>query len=88
MLPAPAFTIGTRLIRPFLITVLSAAALAKAQPRAPEGQLDSSETLFTVMAALDASGFGVDADSSNNTALRKQVRDIIEAKHLGFRGRR
>ena len=82
MFPAPAFTMGTSLIRPFLITVLSAAALANAQPRAPEGQLDASETLFTVMAAMDASGYRRRCRSPTTPRFRKQVRDIIEAKHL------
>ncbi len=73
---------GTRLIRPLLITVLSAAALANAQPRPPEGQLDASETLFTVLAALNAAGYDADPDSPANSAIRKQVRDILAAKHL------
>ena len=71
------------MIRPLLITVLSAAALASAQPKPPPGQLDGSETLFTVLAALNASGFDADPDSTAvNAGIRKQMRDIIASKHL------
>ena len=39
------------------------------------GQLDSSETLFTVMAALTAGGYSQEADSPTNHDVRKAVRD-------------
>jgi tetratricopeptide (TPR) repeat protein len=72
------------LIRPLLLITLSAVAFAQtAPPRATqEGQLDGSETLFTVLAAINAAGYDADLDSAANAPIRKQVRDIIAAKHL------
>jgi tetratricopeptide (TPR) repeat protein len=82
-----------RLMRSLLTTALLATALASAQapPSRPrtqsqvpqgQGQLDASETLFTVLAALDAAGFEGDLDSTANSPVRKQVRDLITARHL------
>jgi tetratricopeptide (TPR) repeat protein len=71
----------------FLATALASAqpppSRARAQPRGPQGdsQLDASETLFTVLAALDAAGFEGDVDSNANSPVRKQVRDLITARH-------
>jgi len=70
------------LIRPLLFITFSAFAFAQTQPRASEGQLDGSQTLFTVLAAINAAGYDADLDSTANEPLRKQVRDIIAAKHL------
>ncbi len=74
----------TRLIRPLFISALCAAALANAQPRPqPQGQLDASETLFTVLAALDVAGEQAAPDASAvNAGIRTQVRDAIAAKRL------
>jgi TolA-binding protein len=44
--------------------------------------LDGSQTLFTVLAAINAAGYDADLDSAANATLRKQVRDILAAKHL------
>src|SRR2546423_1989711 len=46
------------------------------------GQLDSSEALFTVMAAITAGGYNQDADSPTNHPLRKAVRDHFAAQTL------
>ena len=70
------------MIRPLLIVIISAVAFAQTQPRASEGQLDGSQTLFTVLAAINAAGYNADLDSTANVAIRKQVRDILAAKHL------
>jgi TolA-binding protein len=70
------------LIRPLLLATISAVAFAQTAPRAPENQLDGSQTLFTVLAAINAAGYDADLDSAANATLRKQVRDILAAKHL------
>jgi TolA-binding protein len=70
------------LIRPLLLATISAVAFAQTAPRAPENQLDGSQTLFTVLAAINAVGYDADLDSAANATLRKQVRDILATKHL------
>ena len=70
------------MIRSLLLATISAVAFAQTAPRAPENQLDGSQTLFTVLAAINAAGYDADLDSAANATLRKQVRDIIAAKHL------
>src|SRR5271155_1473305 len=72
---------GLALVRLLTLTVLLACVvLAQQQPQ--EGQLDGSQTLFTVLAAINAAGYDADLDSTANVPIRKQVRDIIAAKHL------
>jgi tetratricopeptide (TPR) repeat protein len=44
--------------------------------------LDASQTLFTVLAAINAAGYDEELDSAATPPIRKQVRDIIAAKHL------
>jgi tetratricopeptide (TPR) repeat protein len=63
---------------------LLSAALALAQPRtqSPQNQLDGSQTLFTVLAAINAAGYDAQLDSNANSPLRRQVREIIAQKHL------
>ena len=79
------------LIRSILVVALGAAALGWAQTRTPaqppnapqqQGQLDASETLFTVLAAINAAGYDTALDSNANSPLRKQLRAAIAAKHL------
>jgi tetratricopeptide (TPR) repeat protein len=48
----------------------------------PQGQLDSSEALFTVMAAINAAGFDQGANSPSNSELRAQVRNYLKAQDL------
>ncbi|HLG96311.1 MAG TPA: tetratricopeptide repeat protein [Bryobacteraceae bacterium] len=71
-------------MRSVVLIVFLAAGLVQAQTRAPqgEGQLDASETLFTVLAALNAGGYDYDAASTANSPVRKQVRDLLAARHL------
>jgi hypothetical protein len=44
------------LIRFLLLTGCAAIGLAQAPPAPPQGQLDASQTLFTVLAAINAAG--------------------------------
>ena len=58
-------------------------AWGQARPKPQElGQLDSSETLFTVMAALTAGGYNQEADSPTNHPVRKAVRDHFAGQAL------
>lgn len=56
--------------------------LASATPLRSENQLDGSESMFTMMAALDAAGFGADLDSPSNHPLRLQVRQHLASRPL------
>jgi tetratricopeptide (TPR) repeat protein len=74
-------TMGLALGRLLALTVLlSSVALAQQPPQ--EGQLDGSQTLFTVLAAINAAGYDANLDSNANSPVRKQVRDALAAKHL------
>jgi tetratricopeptide (TPR) repeat protein len=64
------------------LTVLLSAAVLQAQPPAQEGQLDGSQPLFTVLAAINAAGYDAALDSNGNSPIRKQVSQIIVGKHL------
>src|SRR5580704_4945617 len=57
-------------------------ALLEAQQQPQENQLDGSQTLFTVLAAINAAGYDANLDSNANSPLRKEVRDAIAQKHL------
>ena len=46
-----------------------------AKPQPGQGQLDSNETLFTVLAAIHAGGYNAEIDSASSHPLRKTVRD-------------
>jgi len=70
------------LIRPLVFTALLSGALVHAQPQPPPGQLDASETLFTVLAAINCAGYDGDLDSGANSPVRRQVRQTIAAKNL------
>ncbi len=48
----------------------------------PQGQLDASESIFAVMAAINAAGYDTDADSPSNHDLRRQIREYLKAKDL------
>jgi tetratricopeptide (TPR) repeat protein len=54
----------------------------KLQPPGQEGQLDGSEALFTVLAAINAAGYDANLDSNANSPVRKRVRDALASKHL------
>jgi tetratricopeptide (TPR) repeat protein len=80
---------GLALVRLVAFTTLLSAALLPAQPQArlqpqkPESQLDGSEVLFTVLAAINAAGYDTNLDSNANSPVRKLVRDALRSKHLG-----
>ena len=44
--------------------------------------MDGSQTLFTVLAAINAAGYDANLDSNANSPVRKQVREAIAQKHL------
>ncbi|HEU0124453.1 MAG TPA: hypothetical protein VFQ91_28240, partial [Bryobacteraceae bacterium] len=48
----------------------------------PSGQLDASPALFSVMAALNAAGYDVDAQSPNNHPLRAAVTKHLQSRNL------
>jgi tetratricopeptide (TPR) repeat protein len=77
---------GPALVRLLAFTAalagLLSPALLRAQPQSKEGQLDGSETLFTVLAAINAAGYDANLDSNANSPVRKQVREAIAEKHL------
>ena len=51
-------------------------------PPEPYNQLDSSETLFYVLAAINAAGYDEQANSSTNNPLRARVRDYLAKQNL------
>ncbi len=55
--------------------------IGQARPAQP-GQLDSSPALFTVMAALNAAGYDVDAGSPNNHPLRAAITSHLQGRNL------
>ena len=65
-----------------VLAALALPALPQAQKQPQEGQLDGSQTLFTVLAAMNAAGYDAGIDSNANSPLRKQIRDIIAQKNL------
>src|ERR1700730_15343593 len=78
-------TLGlVRLLPPtVLVSISPCTALLQAQQPPAEGQLDGSQTLFTVLAAINAAGYDANLDSNANSPVRKQVREAIAQKHLG-----
>lgn len=47
-----------------------------------QGQLDSSESLFTVLAAIHAAGFDENLDSSSNHPLRSEMVRYLQSRQL------
>jgi len=73
---------GKFLIRSILLLGIVGPLLAQAQSQPQQGQLDASPALFTVLAAINAAGYDADLDSNANSPVRRQVRDLIAARHL------
>lgn len=48
------------------------------------GQLDGNETLFTVLAAINAAGYDAEIDNPENSPIRKAVRDHIQSLDLNL----
>jgi tetratricopeptide (TPR) repeat protein len=66
----------------FVLSAISAVVLLVRAAPAQQGQLDASPTLFTVMAALNASGYDTDLDSPFNSPLRKAVRAELAKRDI------
>ena len=47
-----------------------------------QGQLDGSQTLFAVLAAINAAGYDADIDSPSNHPLRKALREYLAKQKL------
>src|SRR3984893_14647359 len=73
---------GTSLNRLLAAAVIASVLLAQSPPQAQQGQLDGSETLFTVLAAINVAGYDADLDSPANSPIRRQVRSVIVSKNL------
>ena len=72
---------GLLLIRLLLPAILLAAMAARgATPE--QGQLDASQSLFTVMAAINAAGFDADLASPSNHPLRDVIRQEIAKRNV------
>jgi tetratricopeptide (TPR) repeat protein len=65
-----------------LAVLLALALPAFSQAPAPGNQLDSNESIFTVLAAINAAGYDAEVDSLSNSPVRKAVRDQIAARNL------
>lgn len=74
MLRTASLRTGSLLAVLFLLT-------SSAPAQEPAGQLDASPTLFTVMAALNASGFDEGLRSPNSHPLRRQILDWIARRN-------
>jgi tetratricopeptide (TPR) repeat protein len=69
------------LIRTLLLLCTLAMAAFPQAPKQQQGQLDGSETLFTVLAAMNAAGYDADLESGANSPVRKQVRQIVTERN-------
>ncbi len=71
------------LIRNFLLFNLAIAFLPLAPVRAADqNRLDASENVFTMLAALNTSGYDTDLESPLNSPLRKQVRQYLAERKI------
>jgi tetratricopeptide (TPR) repeat protein len=66
----------------FVFSAISGLLLFLRVALAQQGQLDASPSLFTVMAALNATGYDADLDSPNNSPLRKAVRAELARRDI------
>src|SRR5579864_2060685 len=71
---------GKRLRR-FLVPALLIFVLGNRSTPAERGQLDFSPSLFTVMAAINTAGYDAEIDSTNNDALRGQIRKAVASSN-------
>lgn len=69
------------LLRTICLAVLVAAARLGA---AEQSQLDASLTMFSVLAALNASGFDAELQSTSNHPLRQAVRKAVAGRKLSL----
>jgi predicted negative regulator of RcsB-dependent stress response len=68
-----------RLLSLLTLSVIAAFRVGAAEP---QGQLDSSPILFTVLAAINAAGYDTDLASQANSPVRAMVRRELAAKKL------
>jgi tetratricopeptide (TPR) repeat protein len=66
----------------FVLPLVFALALPAVAAPAPQGELDASLSLFTVLAAINAAGYDAEVDSPTNHPLRDAIRNHIGAKQL------
>ena len=64
------------------VLILSVMLTLRAGAADPQGQLDASRTLFSVLAAINAAGYDADLASPANHPLRQIIRNEIAAKRL------
>ncbi|HLY19379.1 MAG TPA: hypothetical protein VKR61_19265 [Bryobacteraceae bacterium] len=57
-------------------------ALAAQTPAPERGQLDTSPTIFAVMAAINAAGYDADVQSPSNSPLRETIRKALATKSV------
>jgi hypothetical protein len=72
-----------------LLTMMSAVPqtpqrvpLPSRQSDQTHNQLDASESIFAVLAAINAGGYDAEIDSPTNNPLRKALRDHLQSQHL------
>ena len=70
------------MIRTLLFLTAAAVLITRTAAATEQNRLDANENVFTVMAALNAAGYDVDLDSSQNSPLRKQVREYLASRKL------
>ena len=64
------------------VTLTFCAFFAGQQARAETLQLESNETLFCVMAAVNAAGYAEGVNLPDNNPLRKQIRDHLASMNI------
>ena len=72
-------------IKSYLRQILIFVALAVfsiSQVPAADHALDSNESLFTMLAALNAAGYNTGIDSPDNSPLRKQLREFMAKQNI------
>lgn len=65
-----------------LVGSLFLALLSATPALSQHGTIGGNETLFTVMAAINAAGYDADVASPSNHPLRNQIRQQLAARHL------
>jgi tetratricopeptide (TPR) repeat protein len=70
------------LLNRFVLPAILAIALSAHATPAEQGQLDASQTLFTVMAAINAAGYDAGLKSPNEHPLRDAVRAEIAKRNV------
>ena len=74
------FTLKTQPV-PRVIRLLAFVFLCRYSFAQAQNQLDSSQALFTVLAAINASGYDTDLDSPSNHPLRAAIRQAVAARN-------